>query len=233
MSRHRSPRGRIGETTSVVEPDASVPQPRVGRFDQGTAEYKLGTPALESALMLPHPRVSQSGPMAVIGSPDPGPVGPDLDPDPMDPDPMDPDPMVPDLMDPDPVGPDPMGPDPMGPDPMVPDPTGLIPAPRADYSAGPDPVAGPGSSAGQEPAAGRPATDQDNGSGLQPASAWSSWRPDLEFEPGPDIEPSGRHGGLSPDLRPSTSGDLGDLGDFGDLGSPVDAAPDPLLDRQL
>ncbi|MDT7621772.1 MAG: hypothetical protein QOD82_7244, partial [Pseudonocardiales bacterium] len=74
MSRHRSPRGRIGETTSVAEPDASVPQPRVGQFDQGTAEYRLGTPSLESALMLPRPRISQSGPMAVIGSPDPGPM---------------------------------------------------------------------------------------------------------------------------------------------------------------
>ncbi|MDT7696810.1 MAG: hypothetical protein QOI75_6177, partial [Pseudonocardiales bacterium] len=97
MSRHRSPRGRIGETTSVAEPDASVPQPRVGQFDQGTAEYRLGTPSLESALMLPRPRISQSGPMAVIGSPDPGPMGPDL--------------MGPDLMGPDLMGPDLMGPD--------------------------------------------------------------------------------------------------------------------------
>ncbi|MDT7675746.1 MAG: hypothetical protein QOD82_3648, partial [Pseudonocardiales bacterium] len=173
--------------------------------DQGTAEYRLGTPSLESALMLPRPRISQSGPMAVIGSPDPGPMGPDS------------------------MGPDSMGPDPIGPDLMSPDPMGLIPAPRADYSAGPNPVPGPATAAGQEPDAGQPATDQENGSGLQPASAWSSWRPDLEFEPGPDVEPSGRHGELSPDVRPSGNGAVGDLGD---LGSPVDAALEPWLDRR-
>src|SRR5882762_1277394 len=61
MSRHRSPRGRLGDTTPVVEPRPSVPRPRaVGLSPDTQADSAPELP------LLPSPRVSQSGPMPVI-----------------------------------------------------------------------------------------------------------------------------------------------------------------------
>src|SRR5882672_6449138 len=72
MSRHRSPRGRSGETTSVVELSGSVPLPRVAGLDPSTADHEQDQVGLSPAApspLLPRPRVSQSGPMAAVAPP--------------------------------------------------------------------------------------------------------------------------------------------------------------------
>jgi Right handed beta helix region len=63
MSRHRSPQGRQGETTFVVDPDGSLPE-------SSTAD-RLADPrpvAGPDTGLLPHPRVSRSGPIPVVRS---------------------------------------------------------------------------------------------------------------------------------------------------------------------
>src|ERR1700742_452993 len=58
MSRHRSPRGRSGETTSVVELSGSVPLPRVTGLDQSTVDHEqdqVGLSPVELPPMLPRP----------------------------------------------------------------------------------------------------------------------------------------------------------------------------------
>jgi hypothetical protein len=161
MSRHRSPRGRSGETTSVVELSGSVPLPRVTGLDQSTVDHEqdqVGLSPVELPPMLPRPRVSQSGPMAAVAPPGsagrpagpPGQAGP-------------------------PAGQPVDSSIPAGPPTLH----TVLPAQRSDSGVGAIPPVG---------AEGSPA-------GLQPASAWESWRPDLDLEPGADdLAPdAGRH----------------------------------------
>src|SRR5882757_643783 len=157
MSRHRSPRGRSGETTSVVELSGSVPLPRVTGLDQSTVDHEqdqVGLSPVELPPMLPRPRVSQSGPMAAVAPP--GSAGRPADPPGQAGQPVD-------------------SSIPAGPPTL----RTVLPAQRSDSGVGAIPPVG---------AEGSPA-------GLQPASAWESWRPDLDLERGADdLAPdAGRH----------------------------------------
>ena len=161
MSRHRSPRGRSGETTSVVELSGSVPLPRVTGLDQSTVDHEqdqVGLSPVELPPVLPRPRVSQSGPLTAVAPP--GSAGRAADP--------------PGQADP-PAGQPVDSSIPAGPPTLH----TVLPVQRADSGVGAIPPVGA----------------EDSPAGLQPASAWECWRPDLDLEPGADdLAPdAGRH----------------------------------------